>query len=191
VKGAAMLYTSEYFNLAKSHLNPGGVYTLFVQLYESNTEAVKSEIGSFFEAFPNGMIFANTYNGQGYDLVLVGQAEPTHINLDAVAAKLKQPEYATMLKSLSDIGMHSVTDLFGTFAGQAEDYKPWLADAQINHDRNLRLEYLAGNGLNLYHADTIFAEMLPYGRDPKGIFTGSPELMADLMQKIRSLQHRD
>ena len=73
VKGAAMLYTSEYFQLAKTHLNPGGVYTLFVQLYESNTEAVKSEIGSFFEAFPNGMIFANTYNGQGYDLVLVGQ----------------------------------------------------------------------------------------------------------------------
>lgn len=96
-----------------------------------------------------------------------------------------------MVKSLNDIGMHSVTDLFGTFAGQAADYKPWLADAQINHDRNLRLEYLAGKGLNLYHADTIFAEMLPYGRDPQGIFSGSPELMTDLMQKIRSLQHRD
>jgi spermidine synthase len=54
VKGAAMLYTREFFELAKQHLNPGGVVTLFVQLYESNTEAVKSEIGTFFEAFPNG-----------------------------------------------------------------------------------------------------------------------------------------
>jgi len=191
VKGAAMLYTAEYFNLAKSHLNPGGVYTLFVQLYESNTDAVKSEIGSFFEAFPNGMIFANTYNGQGYDLVLVGQAQPTKINLDAVAEKLKRPEYATMVKSLGEIGMHDVTDLFGTFAGQAADYKPWLADAQINHDKNLRLEYLAGKGLNLYHADTIFAEMLPFGKDPQGVFTGSPELMSQLMQKIHALQHKD
>ena len=60
VKGAAMLYTREFFELAKPRLNPGGVVTLFVQLYESNTEAVKSEIGTFFEAFPNGMIFANT-----------------------------------------------------------------------------------------------------------------------------------
>jgi spermidine synthase len=191
VKGAAMLYTSEYFKLAKSRLNPGGVYTLFVQLYESNTEAVKSEIASFFDAFPNGMIFANTYNGQGYDLVLVGQAQPTHINLDAIAEKLKRPEYATMVKSLGDIGMHDVTDLFGTFAGQAVDYKPWLADAEINHDKNLRLEYLAGKGLNLYRADQIFAEMIPYARDPQGIFTGSPELMSDLMQKIHALQHRD
>ena len=76
VKGAAMLYTREFFELAKSRLNPGGVMTLFVQLYESNTEAVKSEIGTFFEAFPNGMIFANTFNGAGYDLVLLGQVEP-------------------------------------------------------------------------------------------------------------------
>jgi len=191
VKGAAMLYSKEYFELAKAHLNPGGVYTLFVQLYESNTEAVKSEIGTFFDVFPNGMIFANTYNGQGYDLVLVGQAQPTHIDLDAMAERLARPEYAPVMKSLNEIGMHTVTDLFGTFAGQAADYKPWLADAQMNRDRNLRLEYLAGQGLNLYHADTIFAEMLPYARDPQGIFTGSPTLQADLMQKIRSLQHRD
>src|SRR4029079_19703415 len=54
VKGAAMLYTREFFEAVKAHLNPGGVVTLFVQLYESNTAAVKSGIGTFFEAFPNG-----------------------------------------------------------------------------------------------------------------------------------------
>jgi len=32
-------------------------------LYESNTAAVKSEIGTFLEAFPNGMVFGNTNNG--------------------------------------------------------------------------------------------------------------------------------
>ena len=76
VKGAAMLYTAEFFELAKAHLNPGGVVTLFVQLYESNTEAVKSEIGTFFEVFPNGVVWGNTSEGKGYDLVLLGQVEP-------------------------------------------------------------------------------------------------------------------
>ena len=42
VKGAATLYTREFWELAKSHLNPGGVVTVFVQLYESGTAAVKS-----------------------------------------------------------------------------------------------------------------------------------------------------
>src|SRR4029077_5802604 len=31
VKGAAMLYTVEFFEMAKQHLNPDGVVTLFVQ----------------------------------------------------------------------------------------------------------------------------------------------------------------
>ena len=36
VKGAAMLYTKEFFESAKAHLNPGGVVTVFFQLYESS-----------------------------------------------------------------------------------------------------------------------------------------------------------
>ena len=187
VKGAAMLYTREFFEMAKQHLNPGGVMTLFVQLYESNTEAVKSEVGTFFEAFPNGMVFANLYNGQGYDLVLLGQAEPTRINVDEIEARLKRPEYAPVAKSLAQIGMNSAVDLFGTFAGQAPDFAGWLKDAEINRDRNLRLEYLAGRGLNVYHADTIWSEMAQYGRDPNGIFQGSSESQALLSSRIQSM----
>jgi spermidine synthase len=172
-----MLYTREFFELVKSRLNPGGVVTLFVQLYESNTEAVKSEIATFFEAFPKGMVFANTYNGAGYDLVLLGQVEGTTINLDEMEARLQRPEYARLRQSLADIGMNSAVDLFATFAGTAADLEPWLRDAQINRDRNLRLQYLAGRGLNLYRAGDIFAEMLPYAKDPQGIFTGSEALM--------------
>jgi spermidine synthase len=186
VKGAAMLYSTEFFDEVKRHLNPGGVVTLFVQLYESNTEAVKSEIGTFFESFPNGMIFANTYNGQGYDLVLLGQLEDTRINLDEIEARLKRPEYAPVAQSLREIGMYSAVDLFATYAGNAADYEPWLRDAEINRDRNLRLQYLAGRGLNLYRADVIYADMLNYSTAPDAIFTGSEELRESLMQKIRS-----
>jgi spermidine synthase len=185
VKGAAMLYTREFFELVKSRLNPGGVVTLFVQLYESNTEAVKSEIGTFFEAFPHGMIFANTFNGEGYDLVLLGQVEPTRIDLDQIDARLARPEYEPLRRSLSDIGMHSAVDLFATFGGQAKDFTRWLEDAEINRDRNLRLQYLAGRGLNLYRADVIYADMLNYASDPEGIFVGSPDKVEELLQRIR------
>ena len=59
VKGAATLYTKEYFELVKRHLNPGGVVTQWVPLYESTPEVVKSEIATFFEVFPNGTIWGN------------------------------------------------------------------------------------------------------------------------------------
>ncbi len=190
VKGAAMLYTAEFFNLVKQHLNPGGVVTLFVQLYESNTEAVKSEIATFLEAFPNGLVFGNTQEGRGYDLVLVGQVEPTHIDIDAIDQRLRRPEYAAVARSLSEIGMNSAVDLFSTYAGNKTDFAPWLKDAQINRDRSLRLQYLAGMSLNQYRADVIYADMLTYSRPPAGLFVGSEASKRAVLDAISRAQGR-
>jgi spermidine synthase len=191
VKGAAMLYTEEFFTLAKSKLNPGGAITLFVQLYESNTEAVKSEIATFMKVFPNGVVWGNTNNGAGYDLVLLGQVEDTKIDVDAIQAKLQRPEYAPMAQSLREIGMNSAVDLFSTFAGRAKDLQPWLADAAINRDRNLRLQFLAGMGLNLYQSDVIYSGMLAYAhRFPDELFVASPETLDRLRAGIMREQGR-
>jgi spermidine synthase len=185
VKGAATLYTTEFFELVKSRLNPGGVVTLFVQLYESNEAAVKSEIGTFFKAFPNGVVWGNTNNGQGYDLVLMGQVEPIKINLDEMEAKLQSQEFAQVAQSLREIGFNSATELFATYAGQPGDLAPWLADAQLNRDRNLRLQYLAGMGLNLYQSGPIYAEMISHAtKFPDNLFTGSPEKLEELRRNF-------
>jgi len=194
VKGAAMLYTREFFDAAKAHLNPGGVVTLFVQLYESNTAAVKSEIGTFFEAFPNGVVWGNTNNGQGYDLVLLGQVgdQPIKINVDEIQAKLNRPEYAPVVKSLRDIGFYSAVDLFSSYGGRATELKEWLKDAPINRDRNLRLQYLAGLGLNLYESGPIYSEILRYRKFPEDMFIGSPATIASLRAGIqRGLDYRE
>jgi len=184
VKGAATLYTREFFDVVKSHLNPGGVVTLFVQLYESSEAAVKSEIGTFLEAFPNGAVFANTVNGQGYDLVLFGQLDGGKINVDTVQARLSDPANAAMAKSLSEVGINSAVDLFGTYAGRRGDMKTWLSDAQINTDRNLKLQYLAGLGLNLYQSDAIYKAMIREAKYPNDLFEGSPETLTALKAKI-------
>jgi spermidine synthase len=184
VKGAAMLYTREFFDEVKTHLNPGGVVTLFVQLYESSPDAVKSELATFFEAFPNGVVFGNTTNGEGYDTVLVGSIDPLHINVDEVQAKLSSPEYARVAQSLREIGFTSAIDLFSTFAGRASDLKPYLKNAYVNRDRNLRLQYLAGLGLNLYQAGPIYAEMLSYRGDPGDLFVGSEQTLQALRSMI-------
>ncbi len=186
VKGAAMLYTKEFFDLAKRHLNPGGAVTIFVQLYQSNEEAVKSEIGTFFDAFPNGVVFANTINNAGYDLVLLGQAEPIRIDIDQWQAKLDRPEYQTIAQSLHEIGFPTVVELLATYAGSTSDLGGWLKDAAINRDRNLRLQYLAGMGFNLRQSGTIYNNMLSYRRQPQGIFFGSQASVAALYDTIEN-----
>ena len=188
VKGAAMLYTKEFFETVKAHLKPGGAVTLFVQLYESNTAAVKSEIATFLDVFPGGVVWGNTNNGAGYDLVLLGQAEPTLIDVDAVQQHLSQPEMAPVARSLGEIGMYSAVDLFSNYAGTKADLAPWLADATINRDRNLRLQYLAGMGFNLYQSEAIYADMLQYSHYPDNLFVGSDATRQSLRAAIVRMQ---
>jgi spermidine synthase len=180
VKGAATLYTVEFWQEAKKHLKPGGVVTVFVQFYESDLAAVKSEVATFLDVFPKGMVFANLAYGQGYDVVLLGQQEPAPIDLDAIDTKLSSPEYAEVAQSLQDVGFYSAPQLMATFAAKKPEINPWLEDAQLNRDRNLRLQFLAGMGLNLYQADRIYRDMAQYRTYPEGIFVGSPDRIAQL-----------
>jgi spermidine synthase len=188
VKGAAMLYTKEFFETVKAHLNPGGAVTLFVQLYESNTAAVKSEIATFLDVFPGGVVWGNTNNGAGYDLVLLGQVAPTRIDVEAVQRHLSEPAMAPVARSLGEIGMYSAVDLFANYAGMKSDLGPWLAGAAINRDRNLRLQYLAGMGFNLYQSEAIYADMLQYSRYPDDLFIGSDATKQSLRAAIMRMQ---
>jgi spermidine synthase len=174
VKGVATLFTREFFEVARQHLRPGGVVTQFVQLYQSSREAVKSEIGTFVEAFPNSIIWGNPANGQGYDLVLMGQVEPIRIDIDELQARLDSPRYARVADSLRAIGIESAVQLLSTYAGAASDLAPWLRDAAINRDRDLRLQYLAGMGVNLDESGPIYRDILRYAKYPDHAFTGSP-----------------
>lgn len=186
VKGAAMLYTREFWELVKRRLNPGGVVTVFVQLYESSDAGVKSEIATFFEAFPNGVVFGNTLDGLGYDLVLLGMKEPLRIDVEAMDRKLQDPAYARVSQSLNQIGARSALALLGAYAGHARDLKPWLADAAINRDRDLRLQYLAGLGLNLREGGLIYNNMLAHRTFPEDVFIGGEWTIAALKQEIEA-----
>jgi spermidine synthase len=191
VKGAAALYTEEFWTLVKERLNPGGVVTVFVQLYESTEDAVRTEVATFLEVFPNGAVFANTISGQGYDVVLFGRNDDTLIDADLVSDRLASPEYSQVVNSLQEVGFYSPIDLLGTFAGQRTDLESWLDGATINRDRNLRLQYLAGQGLNNYFAENIFNNMVASGVEyPQNLFTGEPATLFELETAIRTRQGR-
>jgi spermidine synthase len=175
VKGAASLYTKEYFELCKRRLNPGGVVTQWVPLYESDIDTVRSEIATFFEVFPNGTVWSNTSGGEGYDLVLLGQVEPARIDLDELSRRLQQKDHEAVVQSLRGVGFEEPLDLLTTYAGRAAELKPWLEGADINRDRNLRLQYLAGLGLNQKQDTYIQREMMKYRHFPENLFTGSEQ----------------
>jgi spermidine synthase len=193
VKGAATLYTQEYFELVRRHLNPGGMVTQWVPLYESTISAVQSEIATFFAVFPHGTIWSNDISGSGYDTVMLGQADtttetgdaPLKIDVSQLGSLWSSPDHAAVVQSLSEVGFGSPLELLATFAGRAKDLVPWLKRTEINRDQNLRLQYLAGLGLNASEGGEILFEILTFFKYPEDQFIASPEDRKQLEQALK------
>lgn len=181
VKGTAAIYSKEYFESVKQHLKPGGYFSLYVPLYETDERTIKSELATFFSAFPYGTIWANLRDGEGYDMVFMGQAEPLTVNVDEVQQRLERPDYAPVAQSLREVGSGSAAELLSSYAGQAADLEPWIHGAEINRDRDLRLQYLGGWGINSAMADYLYRQIVKYRRPPVNLFTGSPQKLQFLM----------
>jgi spermidine synthase len=189
VKGTSTLYSKEYYELVKSRLNPGGVVAQWLPIYESNAETVKTELATFFSIFPNATVWSNYLNGDGYDLVLLGRTDSSPINVDELQKRLDQAPYSGVAASLADTEFHSAVDLLATYAGRPSDLAPFVGDAQINEDLNMRLQYIAGMGVNSVTAPQVYREILSYRRFPDGLLAGTSERI-DALRELIGRPHR-
>ena len=120
----------------------------------------------------------------------LGQVEPTRIDLDKLHEKLNSQDYARVRESLIEVGFGADSKgitwrpnmwgdaevaLLATYAGRAADMKEWMENAQINTDRNLRLQYLAGMSVNSFMGAEILNGILKYYRFPDDVFIGSSQ----------------
>jgi hypothetical protein len=112
---------------------------------------------------------------------MLAKPEPLRIDPAALQARLDRPDHAAIAGALKEVEFSGVEGLMAAYGGQARDLRPWLADAQINLDRNLRLEYLAGMANNVYD-NAIYEDMLAYWRFPEELFVGSAQWIERLRQ---------
>jgi spermidine synthase len=198
VKGCAALNTVEYYRMCRDHLKPGGSVCLWLPLNESDLETTKSVIATFFQVFPNGILWSNEREGHGYDAILFGQVEPTVVDIDELQRRLDRPDHQLVKQSLREVEFGKIktgadgvvvapeegVDLLTGYCGQAPLLKEWSQGAQINTDGNLRLQYLAGMSLNFYMGERILSSILAHYRFPDQTFVGSPESVAALEEAL-------
>ncbi len=177
VRGAASLYTVEFFDLCKQHLNPGGVIAQWVPLYESNDAAVKCELATILKAFPNASVWSGQGPNEGYDIILVGNAEGTPIDIDGFRSQMwANPD---IVRPLAEAGLGRFSDLRRTYVAQGDDLTAWLQDAEINRDRNLRLQFLAGLTPAGQSAQGILQTIVRYGQEGRRLRVRLPFLLAN------------
>ncbi len=184
VKGTSALYSREYYELVRRHLNPGGVVAQWLPIYESDEATVKMEMRTFFEVFPNATVWSNYLRGDGYDLVLLGRMDDSPIDVDQIQQRLDRDTYSRVSASLAEVEFPSAADLMAGYAGRAEDLRRMVSGAEINRDLNMRLQYVAGLGLNSVTAPQVYRKILSYRRFPEDLLTGTGERMETLREVI-------
>lgn len=81
VFGSSSLYTREYFQLCRAHLNPGGVVSQYVPLHKLRTAEFLGILGTFHDVFPDCAVWLGHYHA-----VLVGSLDPIAVDFPAWAA---------------------------------------------------------------------------------------------------------
>jgi spermidine synthase len=79
--------------------------------------------------------------------------------------------------------------LLTTYAGRASDLAPLVANVPVNEDLNLRLQYLAGMGLNSVSSPGTYRDILAYRQFPESLFAGTGESL-DALRAALGRRHR-
>ena len=134
VAGVGSLFTREFFDLIKHHLNPGGVTCQWVQTYQFHEEDLRTILATFRDAYP----YLHIWQGAPGDLILVGSSDPLRLDVGRMKADLNGNP-GKDFASLEVLPIPQILSLFITDRdGISSFVGPWR---RRSTDDNLYLEY--------------------------------------------------
>ncbi len=128
VSGIANLFTTEFYRFIPRHLEKGGLFVQWLQLYGLDDELVGSVLNALGRSFRDYCIYLSN------DLDMLIVAPPPDDAIRPVAPSLFEPEL--LRDSLAGIGVRSLDDLHLHELGSRRTLEPLfaVASARINSD---------------------------------------------------------
>lgn len=128
LNGASNLFTQEFFEIAKANLSAEGIFSQWLNLYNTNETAVKSVLKTFFTVFPHGAVFVEAGERE---MVLVGSRAPIHFSRTKTEAIKNAPEFKGRLGQLFP---NSSLDPLAMYTSSSEAVRFFSRDAKLNTD---------------------------------------------------------
>jgi spermidine synthase len=134
--GNANLFTADFYRLAASRLNPGGLFCQWLGLYDITEENLRITVNTFLSVFPRAMTFK-----AGSDLILVGGRDELRFDYRDLSRRLSDP---VLSRTLAEIDLYGPGDLLARHYLYNEGPLYELSrGAAINTDDRPILEYSA------------------------------------------------
>src|SRR5262249_47490940 len=89
--GVVNLYSSDFYRLARTRLQPSGLRAQWWPLPTQNDEDSRSLVHSFLDAFP----YASLWTTEFHEMLLVGSVEPIELDVSRIAAATERERLLT------------------------------------------------------------------------------------------------
>lgn len=141
------LYSKEFFEMAKNHLNEGGLYVQWVPIYEMDVESFKSFYNTFGSVFPHTLAFATVKEDEDLpvdyktaELIFIGSESKIEIDEENFRENFdKLPEIVK--ENFGVLKLGSADSIFHLSLFSGEDMKDYGKDAQLITDDNPIFEF--------------------------------------------------
>jgi hypothetical protein len=143
ITGVSNLFTKEFFELGRSRLKPGGVWSQWVQMYGMGRNDLRSLLATFAEVFPHVMLYMTIEDG---DLVMVGSQSPLVMSPERVAAMMER--WPRARDELAVVHLDDPLTLVSTWQMDRDTILRLSEGFPLNTDDNMLIEY--GAPLNLH-----------------------------------------
>jgi len=155
LSGVSNLFTEEFFELGKRKLKPGGVWSQWVQMYGMDPQDLRTLLKTFATVYPHVRLFSTIEDA---DLVLIGSDDPLSVQADDLDQLFHTDEDITF--ELAGIQVVNAFDLLTRYQMGRDRILAFAADAPLNTDDNMRIEYSAPLHLHEETAEANFQALL-------------------------------
>jgi len=130
----ANLYSTEFYELAKSRLAPKGLFAQWLPIATQNEEDTRSLVQSFLDAFPH----ATLWTTELHEMLLVGSESPIMLDANSIARRYASGNVTASLKA---VGVDSPEAVLATWVTGREGLEKFAAGAKPVTDDRPRIEY--------------------------------------------------
>jgi len=173
--GSGALYTVEHFEAVKRRLAPQGVFCQWLPLYQLDLPSLRAIVRSFLDVYPDGAAWLNHYSVRTPMLALVATRDGGYLDTDALAARLRDPAIAQVVRPL---GFDAPIDLLGQYLGGPRALSAFAGNGPRNTDDYPFVTFDARRNVHALKAApwslllAVTREMQP---DPAELLTDRPE----------------
>lgn len=150
IAGTASLFSVEFFEELKRHLNDGGIVAQWLHLYEISDSQVEMILATLATSFPHFTVWELFPN----DLIVLAGTAPLDFDLPRLKQRFEQPDVASDLARVGIVGIPALLSLQVLSEASAQRLGPWRV--KLNRDLHPRLEFLAPIGLFRGDRATLF-----------------------------------